>query len=200
MARRGRPKGGDSAETRLRIIDAARTEFASSGFDGASVATIATNADLAPSAVYHYFGGKAALYEEVYETTAETTWADVDSSATGCGTLLENVESLLLQAGKLRKLHPDHNDFLALVPMEASLHPQFAYMLERRAKRQDRTFIALAEIGLATGELKDFDLDSATELLRSLLMGWFLESHFRGGAPEPSRRALTTAIRLLGER
>ena len=200
MARRGRPKGGDSTETRLRILDAARREFATHGFNGASIATIASKAGLAPSAVYHYFGGKAALYEEVYDVTAEAIWLDMKQVATARDTVIESVELMVNSADAYERTKPGYSNFLALVPMEISLHPEFAHMLDRRSKRQDETFGALAELGLATGELDGFDRDTATEMLRALMMGWFLESHFRGRSHDRSGEALVTTIRLLSER
>ena len=200
MARRGRPKGGDSAETRLRIVDAARAEFSARGFDGASIAMIATAAGLAPSAVYHYFGGKSALYEEVFESTAEAIWQSVDEVAVGHDTLLANVEAIVDFTLTMSKERRQYSDFLALFPMESSLHPEFAHMLDWRSKRQDTTFRAMAELGLATGELKGFDTTTATELLRSLIMGWFYESHIHGPLCERPGESLVTLIRLLGDR
>ena len=81
--------------------------------------------------------------------------------------------------------HPVHtrryyNDFLALVPMEARPHAQLAPLLERRSKYLDEIFGARAELGLSTGELDGFHLTQATEIIRSVLMGWFFERHFRG--------------------
>ena len=58
MSSRGRPKGGDSAQTKKKILDAARLEFATNGYDGASIMAIAANVGIAPSAVYHYFQSK----------------------------------------------------------------------------------------------------------------------------------------------
>ena len=55
MGKRGRPAGVDSAETRQRILDAARTVFSVKGYDGASVLKIAESADLAPSAIYNHY-------------------------------------------------------------------------------------------------------------------------------------------------
>ena len=58
MAARGRPKGSDSAETKRKIINAARHEFANNGYDGAAILSIAENVGIAPSAIYHYFQSK----------------------------------------------------------------------------------------------------------------------------------------------
>lgn len=200
MATRGRPKGVDSADTRLRIIDAARVEFSSRGFDGASIAMIAAAADLAPSAVYHYFGGKVALYEEVFESTAEAIWLSVDRAALAHDTLLENMEAIVHLTLTMSSWRRHYPEFLALFPMESSLHPEFAHMLDWRSKRQDTTFRALAAIGIASGELDGFDITAATELLRSLIMGWFYETHIHGRPYENAGESLITLVRLLGER
>lgn len=200
MARRGRPKGSDSAETRQRIIGAARDDFATRGFNGASVSAIAATADLAPSAVYHYFGGKAALYEAVFVVTVDTIWANVGRAASGLDTVVANVQAIIDESRNLRDDWPRHNEFLALVPMETRLNPEFAHLLDRRSKHQDETFGALAALGISTGELDGFDVAGATEVIRSLIMGWFFERHFRGGEVAGSGEAVVQLFRLLAER
>ncbi len=172
----------------------------SCGFDGASIAMIAAAADLAPSAVYHYFGGKAALYEEVFDATVEAIWVEVNALGTSSATVLGNVEALVNFALTMSRERREYSNFLALFPMEASLHPEFSYMLDRRVKWQDHTFRALAELGIATGELDGFDVTTGTELMRSLIMGWFFETHIHGRPNERPGESLITLIRILGER
>ena len=55
MGNRGRPAGVDSAETRQRILDAARSVFSVKGYDGAAILKIAESADLAPSAINNHY-------------------------------------------------------------------------------------------------------------------------------------------------
>lgn len=52
----------DSAATKARILSVAREEFARRGFDGATVRSIAAEADVAPNLITRYFGGKAGLF------------------------------------------------------------------------------------------------------------------------------------------
>ena len=80
MSKRGRPPGVDSAATKKRIVDVARAEFATRGYAATAMTAVAAEADLAPSAIYHYFGGKTELYEEVFETTVSAIWADLGAS------------------------------------------------------------------------------------------------------------------------
>ncbi len=198
--RRGRPPGSDSAETRTRIVAIARVHFATSGFDATTVSAVAAEANLAPSAIYHYFGGKAELYEAVFDATADAIWTDIGLAGSGHDTLLATMAALIDESSGLHLTHPHYSDFLALVPTEASLHPEFSNLMERRSKYQDATFGAMAELGLNTGELAGFDRFQATEMLRSLVMGWFFERYFSRKDKTDSGQALVRLIELLGER
>jgi AcrR family transcriptional regulator len=59
--RRGRPRSGESRDTRDAIVSAARAQFAESGFQGASVRSIAAAAGVDAGLIRHYFGDKAGL-------------------------------------------------------------------------------------------------------------------------------------------
>lgn len=62
-ARRG-PRGG-SADTRGEIVEAARAEFATKGYEATSVRGVARSAGVDPALVHHYFAGKRGLFAEV---------------------------------------------------------------------------------------------------------------------------------------
>ena len=51
-------------DTKAEILEAARTEFAASGYNGASIRGIARRAEVDPSLVLHYFDSKEALFTE----------------------------------------------------------------------------------------------------------------------------------------
>lgn len=199
MPRLGRPPGGDSAQTRASIVAAARKVFAERGFTAATVSELAEAAALAPSAVYHYFGGKAELYEAVFDATADAIWTDIAAASRTHDTLLANIEQLLGSTLQLGAERPDHSNFLALVPTEARLHPEFTHLLDRRSKYQDATFSALARLGIATGELTGFGEWEATEIIRSTIMGWFFERHFRGGIQPKSGEPILALFRRLAD-
>ncbi len=57
----------DAGATRARIMEAAKTQFAKHGLDGARVDEIAAKADVNKRMIYHYFGSKEALFREVLE-------------------------------------------------------------------------------------------------------------------------------------
>ncbi|MDI7046748.1 TetR/AcrR family transcriptional regulator, partial [Escherichia coli] len=56
-----------AAATRQRIFKIAIAEFSDKGLSGARVETIASRSKVNIRMIYHYFGGKEALYLEVLE-------------------------------------------------------------------------------------------------------------------------------------
>lgn len=60
--KRGRPRG--VSDSRERIIAAAVEEFGEHGYDGSTIRSIATRADVDSALVHHYFGTKADLFAE----------------------------------------------------------------------------------------------------------------------------------------
>lgn len=161
------------------------------------MAALAEAADLAPSAIYHYFGGKSELYEAVFDATADAIWSDLGDGVGRHDTLLASVEQMIDDAVTLSSTRVHYSDFLALVPMEARLHPEFAHLLDRRSKYQDATFGALGRLAVETGEMSGFSGAEATEIIRSMIMGWFFETHFRGSVIDGSRGALLALFRHL---
>ena len=65
----GRPRGGDS-DCRDRLLAAAMSAFAGSGYEGASLRAIALAAGFDVSMVAHYFGSKAELWLAVVDEAA----------------------------------------------------------------------------------------------------------------------------------
>ncbi|WP_306318633.1 MULTISPECIES: TetR family transcriptional regulator [unclassified Streptomyces] len=71
VRRRGRPSRTESGDTRTRILDVAREEFAARGYDKASVRGIAKAAGVDSALVHHYFGTK----EQVFAASVEMVLA-----------------------------------------------------------------------------------------------------------------------------
>ena len=60
-----KPKTRDADATKARILAAAKSEFARLGLGGARVDEIAERANANKRMIYHYFGGKEALFRTV---------------------------------------------------------------------------------------------------------------------------------------
>jgi AcrR family transcriptional regulator len=65
-----RPGGGD---TRGEILAAARQQFATLGYDGATIRGIARAAGVDPALVHHYFGGKEQVFVAALELPFDPT-------------------------------------------------------------------------------------------------------------------------------
>jgi AcrR family transcriptional regulator len=59
-----------AAQTRLRVLDAARERFVAAGFAGTTIASVAEAAGVSPETIYGTFGNKAALLKQVVRTAA----------------------------------------------------------------------------------------------------------------------------------
>lgn len=64
-----------SPDTRAEILDAARVEFATNGYDRATVRAIAGRAGVDPSLIHHYFGTKGQLFAESIDIPGPATGA-----------------------------------------------------------------------------------------------------------------------------
>lgn len=69
MARTGRRPG--TVDNRTRILTAARDTFASHGFEGATIRSIARAAGVDPALVHHFFGSKEALFLQAMQVTVD---------------------------------------------------------------------------------------------------------------------------------
>ncbi|MFA5496280.1 MAG: TetR/AcrR family transcriptional regulator [Porticoccaceae bacterium] len=71
----------NSALTIKVILDAAREEFIESGINKATIEKIADRADISQQLIYHYFGGKETLYQEMLADTARSDVERAESSS-----------------------------------------------------------------------------------------------------------------------
>jgi AcrR family transcriptional regulator len=81
----GRRRGatGSAADTRSKILDAAREVFATRGFDGARMRAIAARARVNLALIHYHFGGKELLYEAVIEDAFAEMARSTDRIALG---------------------------------------------------------------------------------------------------------------------
>ncbi|HKP90451.1 MAG TPA: helix-turn-helix domain-containing protein [Thermoleophilaceae bacterium] len=65
---------------REKLLDAGRDLFGTQGYEATSIADIGRRAGIAKSVLYHYFGSKAALYEELVRHDADALVAAVEAA------------------------------------------------------------------------------------------------------------------------
>jgi len=181
----GRPAAAISAATRARILAGARLAFAASGYGQASNRQIAAAAGITPSALYHWFDSKAALYAAVQGDSiallldAYSAAAARETTAVGrlCAALEANVA--------LNRDHPGLAEFLAHAPLEIRRHPELAAAVGDAGIEVARLFRDWVADGVRTRELPpDLDVAATVGLISALGFGL---AWLRGTVAEAAR-------------
>jgi AcrR family transcriptional regulator len=166
--RRGRPVGSDSAETRNRILRAARQVINERGYQAATFQAIAITAGLSRPTLHYYF----ATREEIFETLvgeASHVIADCIAKAQRHGTLVEQLSALVAAIHEADYRDRSTFAFLVSARLEASRNPE----LSSHGDTDMRTFLTtLVAEAVARGELRaDIAQVAVVDMLHSMLWG-----------------------------
>jgi AcrR family transcriptional regulator len=192
----GRPPAAKAADTRERIVRAAREVFSELSYDAATFQAIAIRADLTRPAINHYFCGKRNLYREVVEQTNALVVGAAIARAQGETTLLGRLSAFIAAASGADSEDRSTAAFLVTSVLEAQRHPELTGG-EHDSLRDSRAFIAWAvNDAIDCGELTtDTDVLSLVEVLMAVLWGMGFYAGFVGGRSE--RAAVTETLDLL---
>ncbi|MCV7316494.1 TetR/AcrR family transcriptional regulator [Mycolicibacillus parakoreensis] len=179
----GRPPAASGAETRARIITAARGVFTDFGYRAATFQEVADRADLTRSAINHYFPSKKALFQEVASATNAMFVAVGGERAMAEPTLLGKVSSFLEFALRMHEREPATPGFMVLTMM-AARHTPDLLPAEGDLLQLFRWFVTQAVAEAAdSGELpRGTDVGAAVEQLVMVFCGMtfyggFVASH-----------------------
>jgi AcrR family transcriptional regulator len=177
----GRPPAAKAAETRERIVQAAREVFSELGYDAATFQAIAIRADLTRPAINHYFASKRVLWAEVVEQTnamvvsAGKTRAEIETSLIG-----------RLSAYFAAAMQADSEDrsaaaFLVTSVLESQRHPELSND-EGDSLKNSRDFVTWAvKDAIERGELTtDTDVNHLVEMLVAVMWGMGFYAGFVG--------------------
>ena len=168
----GRPPAAKAAETRKRILRAAREVFSERGYDAATFQAIAIRADLTRPAINHYFSNKRALYREVATETNNIVVAASVQRALRETTLIGRVSAFVDAATQADIENRTAAAFLITVALESQRHPELSHE-EADSIRTTREFLSKAvDDAIKGGELTpDTDASALTEALIAVLLG-----------------------------
>ena len=177
----GRPPAAKSAETRGRILRAAREVFSELGYDGATFQEMAVRADLTRPAINHYFPSKLALYRHVVEKTNEAVIGPAVEAAREESTFEGRMSAFVRTVVAAQNQDPSVAAFLVTSVMEAQRHPQLNQEVNTVLQwARDFTTWVLGE-AVAAGELPaGINLEVTSEMLTSMLLGMILYAGFVG--------------------
>jgi len=155
--RLGRPPAADSGETEERILRAARSAFARSGYERTTNREIAEAAGITSAAIYHYFGSKLDLFGavagEVEEQITARLRADLDRSR---GASLAELLSVLIDATvALIRDDPSLGRFITSLPHEAARSPEIGEMVGTHLAAIQQIFEDVVHQAAARGELAE---------------------------------------------
>ena len=156
MPRTGRRPG--TSGSRETILAAARSSFATDGYDGATLRSIAASAGVDPALVRHYFGSKEHLFVEALQFPADPAVFVPKLVAPGPDGLGERLAGFFLEAWDA----PDGKPFIALL-RSVTANDQAAEML--------RQFIAREVIGRVARSLDVDHPERRAALAGSHLVG-----------------------------
>lgn len=170
--RLGRPPATDSAETRARILEAARRKFAAHGYESASNRALADEAGLTTGAIYHYFASKIDIYVAVYVDARELAYTRFEKAVIDETTFAGQLKATLEAAHELNLEEPTLAQFLGSARVDFARDPELAAAL--RAVEKDRPidfFDRMIDLGVENGEIDEQDRPVVASLLRTITVG-----------------------------
>lgn len=178
----GRPPAAKAADTRKRIVQAARSVFSEWGYEAATFQEIAVRADLTRPAINHYFSSKQLLYREVVDQTNDAVITAAIERAQGETTLIGRLSAFIAGATQAAAENPSSAAFLMIAALESQRHPELRGV-EAGSVHSTRDFLARAlDDAIERGELTtETDRASLTEMLVALLCGVGFYAGFVGG-------------------
>lgn len=181
----GRPPAAKAAETRERIIGAAREVFSELGYDAATFQAIAIRADLTRPAINHYFANKQVLWREVVQQTNAAIVNAGRSRAQDETKLLARLSAYFTAAMQADSEDRSAAAFLVTSVLEAQRHPELSDE-EHDSLKHSREFVAWAvNDAIARGELTtDTEVDSLVEMLVAVMWGMGFYAGFVGSHEE----------------
>jgi AcrR family transcriptional regulator len=185
----GRPAGADSAQTRARVIEAARQFFADRGYAPATNKLIADAAGVTSGALYYHFGSKGELFAAVCEDSYETIYSRYASEIAGPADLRGLLRQLLDTSMRLNREQPSLAGFIATAPLEARRHAELAGAVSKHVEGRNAMLTARIRAGQDAGLIPaGLDADRAAALVGLLLHG-FADAAAEVSADELERRA-----------
>jgi AcrR family transcriptional regulator len=181
----GRPPAAKAAETRERIVQAAREVFSELGYDAATFQAIAIRADLTRPAINHYFASKRVLWREVVEQTNALIVSAGTERAQSETNLLARLTAFFSVAMQADSEDRSAAAFLVTAVLESQRHPELSDD-EHDSLKASRDFMAWAvNDAIKRGELTtDTDINHLVEMLVAVMWGMGFYAGFVGNHDE----------------
>ena len=194
--RLGRPPATNAADTRERILRAAREVFSELGYDAATFQAIAVRAGLTRPAINHYFAGKRILYDKLVESTNGLLIAKAMAKANVETSLLGRLSTFIGAAMQDGSRDRSAAAFLVTSVFESLRHPELNSD-ERNPLAASRAYVTWAlDDAIERGELApETDTPTLVELLIAVMWGMGFYAGYIGGQDQTT--AVAGQLRLM---
>lgn len=171
VRRLGRPPAAESVDTRNRILEVARRQFAERGYEVTTNKNVAAEAGITAGAIYHYFESKLDIYIAVHEATQALVYERLTAAAEAAeDTFVAKIVAVLNAAGDLNDEDPSLARFLGAVRVDTSRHPELDAAVGHSAFR-NQFFGDLVDLGVRTGEYAATDRRRVLALTVTTVLG-----------------------------
>ncbi len=158
---------GMACERRIQILEVALKLFAERGVEGTTIKQIAERADISVGLLYHYFDGKAALLQAIFEHRALKLPQLEEMHS-------ESVESVLpLFVQSICDDLRENIEIIWIFFREHRCSSTVAEQVEKKRQRCSQSLTGYLEARQAAGELRSFP----PEVAARMLMGALFSSH-----------------------
>jgi AcrR family transcriptional regulator len=167
----GRPPSSNSAETRQRILDVARSAFALRGYETTTNRGLGADVGITSGAIYHYYGSKLDLYLAVHADVQRRVYTRFAEAVASAATFREQLEAVLDEAHLMNEEDPTLAQFLGAVRVDMRRHTELAAALQQSAHQRDQFFDHIVDVGLRTGEIRPEDQRAVSAFLTTIIIG-----------------------------
>jgi AcrR family transcriptional regulator len=120
-AQLGRPVGASGEETRERIIVATMRCVAEVGYSRATIREIARTANVTSASLYNYFPNKSELIKAAIAARTDVALPRLRRAAGRPGGLIDRIEAVLDESGRLMREYPDLAAFELAIRAESAV-------------------------------------------------------------------------------
>jgi AcrR family transcriptional regulator len=192
---RGRPQVRPDDETRQAIYEAARHEFADSGFAATSIETVARRAGVSTKTLYRLIPNKAALFDGMVTHRLDLTLGNLDLRTIDHAEIEEALNAALMACAELT-LDEEVIALQRMVLQETGKSSDLAGVFYKNGIQ--RTGVVLANwlrVQQERGLIELDDPEEAAGMLLGMMASGPRRAAMFAGVPLPSRVAIAARVR-----
>jgi AcrR family transcriptional regulator len=194
---RGRPQARCDEDTRALIFEAARHEFAASGYAATSMDSVARRAGVSTKTLYRLIPNKASLFEGMITDRIDTFASVVRLRACDGSNIEKALREALIVCGEL-VLDGDVISLQRMIIGESEKFPEIAETFYHKAiRRTEQTLANWLHTQSERGLLKIEDAETSAGILLGMLVFQPQRAVLFGHAPPPTRQQLEQRARAV---